>query len=71
MDGIDDQPWVSIQRQKTRTPSKLPLLPQPLAIINKYKRPSQMYWGQLCFTRSYKSENELLFERDSRYLWHK
>jgi site-specific recombinase XerD len=37
MDGIDDQPWVSIQRQKTGTPSKLPLLPQPLAIINKYK----------------------------------
>ncbi len=37
MDGIDDQPWLSIQRQKTGTPSKLPLLPQPLAIINKYK----------------------------------
>jgi integrase len=37
MNGIDDQPWVTIQRQKTGVTSKLPLLPQPLGIINKYK----------------------------------
>ncbi len=36
VDGIDDQPWVVIQRQKTTVLSKFPLLPKPLSLINKY-----------------------------------
>jgi site-specific recombinase XerD len=35
--GIDGMPWINIQRQKTATPSRLPLLPVPLEIMNKYK----------------------------------
>jgi site-specific recombinase XerD len=35
--GIDDIPWINIQRQKTGTPSRLPLLPVALEIMNKYK----------------------------------
>lgn len=35
--GIDGSPWITIRRQKTGTSSRLPLLPIPLAIIEKYK----------------------------------
>ncbi|MEJ5993393.1 site-specific integrase [Pedobacter sp. Du54] len=35
--GIDGSPWITIRRQKTGTSSKLPLLPIPLAILEKYK----------------------------------
>ncbi len=35
--GIDDQLWVTIQRQKTSVTATLPLLRQPLDIINKYR----------------------------------
>lgn len=35
--GIDGSPWIMIRRQKTGTSSRLPLLPIPLAIIEKYK----------------------------------
>jgi site-specific recombinase XerD len=37
VNGIDDIPWINIQRQKTGTPSRLPLLPVALDIMNKYK----------------------------------
>lgn len=35
--GIDGEKWLTIQRQKTGTPTRLPLLPQAQAIINKYR----------------------------------
>ncbi|GLB51823.1 transposase [Neptunitalea chrysea] len=34
--GIDDTPWVFTQRQKTKTPVKIPLLPKALELIQKY-----------------------------------
>ena len=36
IDGFDGQQWLSIKRQKTDTPSKIPLLPVPLEILNQY-----------------------------------
>jgi site-specific recombinase XerD len=35
--GIDGIPWINIQRQKTGNPSRLPILPVALNILNKYK----------------------------------
>ena len=35
--GIDGTPWIMIQRQKTGTPSRIPLLSIPLEIMNKYQ----------------------------------
>lgn len=34
--GHDKKPWLNIKRQKTGTPSRIPLLPVPLAIIGSY-----------------------------------
>jgi integrase/recombinase XerD len=35
--GIDGERWIKTSRQKTDTPVNIPLLPQALAIIEKYK----------------------------------
>ena len=35
--GIDGNLWIHIRRQKTNTASHIPLIPQALKIINKYK----------------------------------
>jgi len=35
--GIDGNLWIITQRQKTRVPSNVPLLPQALSLIDKYK----------------------------------
>ena len=35
--GIDGKKWLSKNRQKTNVPSRVPLLPQALAIIEKYR----------------------------------
>lgn len=35
--GIDGSKWIFTQRQKTDTPSRIPLLPFALEILNKYK----------------------------------
>ncbi|WP_313360421.1 site-specific integrase, partial [Empedobacter sp.] len=35
--GIDGQLWIHTYRQKTSTPTKIPLLDIPLEIINKYQ----------------------------------
>jgi len=36
IDGIDGKKWLSIKRQKTDTPSKIPLLQIPLDILDRY-----------------------------------
>lgn len=36
--GIDGEKWIFIKRQKTKKLSKIPLLPIPLEILNKYKK---------------------------------
>lgn len=35
--GIDGQVWISIQRKKTNTPIKIPVLPKAKELIEKYK----------------------------------
>jgi integrase len=35
--GIDGKKWLFSQRQKSTTPSRVPLLPAALEILNKYK----------------------------------
>jgi hypothetical protein len=35
--GIDGEKWILTNRQKTETPSRMPLLPTALGIIEKYK----------------------------------
>jgi site-specific recombinase XerD len=36
IDGFDGRKWLSIKRQKTDTPSKIPLLPVPLKVLERY-----------------------------------
>lgn len=36
-EGIDGKPWIITRRQKTETPTRIPLLPQALRIMDKYK----------------------------------
>ncbi|MCE7039557.1 site-specific integrase [Dyadobacter sp. CY312] len=36
IDGFDGRKWISMNRQKTDTPSKIPLLPQALNILSRY-----------------------------------
>ncbi|MGM9478006.1 site-specific integrase [Pedobacter sp. GSP4] len=35
-EGIDGEQWISISRQKTGTPTRLPVLPQAMEIIQRY-----------------------------------
>lgn len=35
--GVDDNLWIFTSRQKTESPSRIPLLPQAQEILNKYK----------------------------------
>jgi site-specific recombinase XerD len=35
--GIDGEKWIFTSRQKTETPSRIPLLPQSISIMEKYK----------------------------------
>lgn len=34
--GVDGAKWIQVNRQKTNTPAKIPLLPVPLMLIEKY-----------------------------------
>lgn len=36
--GMDNNPWISMNRQKTDKPYQIPLLPKALAIIKKYEK---------------------------------
>ncbi|WP_257668078.1 site-specific integrase [Parapedobacter tibetensis] len=35
--GMDGEFWIALNRQKTQTPTRVPLLPQAIAIIEKYR----------------------------------
>lgn len=34
--GVDREPWITVQRQKTESPSRVPLLPAAQAILERY-----------------------------------
>ena len=46
--GIDGELWISTSRHKTDVPVRIPLLPQPMAILEKYKNdPKIQYCDKL------------------------
>ncbi|TKT92681.1 site-specific integrase [Dyadobacter frigoris] len=61
--GIDGEKWLVIKRQKTDTPSRIPLLPQALFILKKYdKDPQCEIKGQLLPVLSNQKMNSYLKE---------
>ena len=61
--GIDGKKWLSKNRQKTNVPSRVPLLPQALAIIVKYKdHPKVCNSGKLLPVLSNQKVNSYLKE---------
>ncbi|WP_254411025.1 site-specific integrase [Dyadobacter diqingensis] len=61
--GIDGEKWLVIKRQKTDTPSRIPLLPQALSILKKYdKDPQCEIKGQLLPVLSNQKMNSYLKE---------
>lgn len=63
IDGVDGEKWLITQRQKTDSPTRLPLLPQAMAIINKYKNhPKVEITGKVLPTLSNQKTNAYLKE---------
>jgi site-specific recombinase XerD len=61
--GVDGQKWIFSTRQKTETPFKIPLLPIPLEILNRYKdHPHCLNKGCLLPVWSNQKLNEYLKE---------
>jgi len=61
--GVDGEQWVFKRRQKTHTPSRIPLLPSALAILNRYKEhPQCLYKSQLLPIMSNQKMNAYLKE---------
>lgn len=61
--GIDAEKWLVIKRQKTDSPSRIPLLPQALSILKKYdKDPQCEIKGQLLPVLSNQKMNSYLKE---------
>ncbi|MFY7918741.1 MAG: site-specific integrase, partial [Chryseotalea sp.] len=61
--GIDGEKWIWTSRQKTDTATRIPLLPQALEIINRYKdEPSCLNKGRLLPVLSNQKMNGYLKE---------
>ncbi|GLU51570.1 transposase [Dyadobacter frigoris] len=61
--GIDGEKWLVIKRQKTDSPSRIPLLPQALSVLKKYdKDPQCEIKGQLLPVLSNQKMNSYLKE---------
>lgn len=61
--GIDGEKWIFTQRQKTETPTRLPLLPQALEIISAYNNhPQCSYKGLVLPVMSNQKMNSYLKE---------
>jgi len=61
--GIDGEKWVFTHRQKTEAASRIPLLPPPLEIIERYARhPKAMHSGRLLPVPSNQKLNAYLKE---------
>lgn len=61
--GIDGEQWIHRKRQKTDTPSRIPLLPTALRIIRKYSQhPPCIHQGRLLPVPSNQKMNAYLKE---------
>ncbi len=61
--GIDGEQWIYKRRQKTDTPSRIPLLPTALRIINKYRlHPQCLHEGRVLPVPSNQKMNAYLKE---------
>ncbi len=61
--GIDGEQWLAIQRQKTGTPTRLPLLPSASEILDRYKQhPQCIYKNRLLPVLSNQKMNAYLKE---------
>jgi site-specific recombinase XerD len=61
--GIDGEKWISIRRKKTDTPSRIPLLPPAISILEKYQTdPRCQYEGRLLPVYSNQKMNAYLKE---------
>jgi len=62
-DGVDGHSWIMSERQKTGSPTNVPLLPQALQIIDKYKEhPLCLQRGTVLPVSSNQKMNEYLKE---------
>ena len=63
MKGMDGEVWLSIQRQKTGTPTRLPLLPAAKQLLDKYRQhPQCVYKNRLLPVLSNQKTNAYLKE---------
>lgn len=61
--GVDNRPWISVRRQKTETPSRVPLLPPALTILERYRGQNELNGHELIFpVKSNQKVNEYLKE---------
>jgi site-specific recombinase XerD len=61
--GVDGEKWISIKRQKTNIPSRIPLLPLPLDLLRKYENcPICLNTGMLLPVASNQKMNSYLKE---------
>lgn len=60
--GVDGEKWIFTKRQKTNTSSRIPLLPNSLALLNKYEAHPQCVNGKLLPILSNQKRNAYLKE---------
>ena len=61
--GVDGRPWINVRRQKTETPSRVPLLPPAMTILKRYKDNEESNCKGLTFpVKSNQKMNEYLKE---------
>ena len=61
--GVDGRPWINVRRQKTEIPSRVPLLPPALTIMDRYRDHTESNGQGLTFpVKSNQKMNEYLKE---------
>lgn len=61
--GVDGRPWINVRRQKTEIPSRVPILPPALTILDRYRHHTESNGQGLAFpVKSNQKMNEYLKE---------
>ena len=71
IDGFDGKRWISIKRQKTDTPSKIPLLPAALEILERYSEHIHCVNHDRLLPCPDESANEFLLKGNCGCMWHR